>query len=76
MLAYLQRDGQGGFSPPISTEASLGFPAMAYQSSDMLFDSRERDKIILARLEGATSRGRSAPKSELAQRANVGYRSC
>ena len=76
LIAFLHADGQMGFPPTFSTDASLGYLVTAYQSSEILFGHFGGDKFLLVRLEGTTSRGHSGSKAGLAQQAKVGYCPC
>lgn len=70
IIAFSQADGQVGFPPVISTDASPGYSATAYQSSNILFGNLEGGNIALV-LEGTTSRCHNGGKTELARRATV-----
>ena len=76
IIAFSHKDGQVGLPPAISTDATPGISATAYQISEIHFDHLEGDKFALVRLEGNTSRGRGRAKAESTQRAKVGYCVC
>ena len=61
------------FPPNIATDAQPGYSAVAYQSADILFGSREGDCSILVRIEDTCTPAHAGPKSEMARRARVGY---
>ena len=76
IIAFAYADGQVGFPHTIPSDAPLGYPATAHQSSEILFHHLEKEKFVVARLEGTTSRGHGGTHSELAQHAKVGCCPC
>ena len=57
-------------------DAQPGYSVMAYQSAAIPFGSCEGDSSALVRLEGARTRAHPGGKTELAQRAKMGYCLC
>ena len=76
LLAYLQAQGQIGVPPGMSTNASLGFLRMAYQSAIAAMSKREAEIFALIRLEGAAPRPHTAPMTDISRRAKAGFCPC
>ena len=73
VVAFPRADGQVGFPTAISTGASRGHSATAYQSPGTPFGHLEADKLTLVRLAETAGRGHGGAEAELAKRAQVGY---
>ena len=76
VLGFLQARGQFGFPPSMHLDACLGYCCVGYQGAEMALSKCDAGKYILVRLGGAVSKGCDAAKSNLAQKAKVGYCPC
>ena len=76
VMEALRCPGQVGCPPSVATDAQKGFPVMAHQSAEVLFDRRYGDGRILVRHTGTCARAHRGRQAEMTQRAKVGHCSC
>ena len=60
----------------MSQNAVLGFPCMAYQSAIMAMSRRDAEEFLLTLFGGTDTQSHTATKTNLGQRAKVGYCAC
>ena len=68
-----QVPSQVGFPPTVRADASPGQSRMANRSACVATRHCEAGEFISVQLVGATTRARSAPRADIAQRVKVGY---
>ena len=73
IIRFLEDSLQLGYPAPMSTDASLGFSVMAYQSWDIVHGRCEAYLSTLVRIEGLPPKGRDGKTDNLFHRAKAGY---